>query len=148
MDVCRCQRPALASTGINPPLSPLNPIRLLVQDNIAPSNTQYHAPVSTSHQNVKRFIMATPIANSRSPRILLDRMLQQPGLLGDDDDWTGSTSFARRKLQNRTNQRAHREFRGGFVLGVRSDSRHREAQARRNKIVQLNSPRVRHCINK
>jgi hypothetical protein len=46
-----------------------------------------------------------------SPFILLDRMLQQPGLLGDDDDWTGSTSIARRrKLQNRINQRAHREF--------------------------------------
>ena len=44
------------------------------------------------------------------PCIVLDRMIQQPGLLGDDDDWTGSTSWAkRRKVQNRVNQRAHRE---------------------------------------
>jgi hypothetical protein len=58
---------------------------------------------------VKRFIMTTQIA--LSPFILLDRMLQQPVLLGDDDDWTGSSSVARRrKLQNRINQRAHREF--------------------------------------
>ena len=34
--------------------------------------------------------MATQI--SLSPYIVLDRMLQRPGLLGDDDDWTSSTS--------------------------------------------------------
>jgi hypothetical protein len=47
----------------------------------------------------------------QSPHLFLDRMQQTSGLLGDNDDWTGSTSYARRKrLQNRVNQRAHRKF--------------------------------------
>jgi len=54
--------------------------------------------------------MATEIA--LSPYILLDSMLQQPGMLGDDDHWIGPMGFSkkRRKIQNRINQRAHREF--------------------------------------
>jgi hypothetical protein len=44
-----------------------------------------------------------------TPGILLERMPQQAGLLGDDVDWTGSSSPAvRRKLQNRINQRERR----------------------------------------
>jgi len=58
--------------------------------------------------------MATQIA--LNTYVLLDLMLQQPSLPGDDDGWNGSTSNARRrKLQNRTNQRAHREFLTCFV---------------------------------
>jgi hypothetical protein len=46
-----------------------------------------------------------------NPYTFLDRMPQQPGLLGDDEDWTGfSSSTKRRKLQNRINQRARRKF--------------------------------------
>jgi hypothetical protein len=40
--------------------------------------------------------------------VILERMPQQSGLLGTDDDSTGFTSFAeRRKIQNRLNQRAY-----------------------------------------
>jgi len=63
--------------------------------------------------------MASQIAPT--PYIFLDRMLQQPGLVGNDADWTGSASFARRKLQNRINQRNRREFSRWFSARFRID---------------------------
>jgi hypothetical protein len=58
--------------------------------------------------------MATQIA--LNPYALLDLMLRQPSLLGEYDGWNGSMSnVRRRKLQNRVNQRAHREFSMYFV---------------------------------
>jgi hypothetical protein len=69
---------------------------------------------SAAHIKCKYTTMATQV--SLEPYLLLELMLQQPSLLGDDDSWNGSTSNARRrKLQNRVNQRAHREFSTFFV---------------------------------
>lgn len=42
--------------------------------------------------------------------VVLERMPQQSGLLGAEDDWTGVTNAAaRRRVQNRINQRAYSE---------------------------------------
>ena len=63
--------------------------------------------------------MATETA--LSPGIMPDPVLQKLGLPRGHDDWTGSTGSKRRKLQNRINQRAHREFSRRFELGIRSN---------------------------
>jgi hypothetical protein len=45
-----------------------------------------------------------------SQPMILERMPQQPALLGSMDDWTGMTNAAdRRKVQNRLNQRVYSE---------------------------------------
>lgn len=45
-----------------------------------------------------------------SQSMVLERMPQQPALLGSMDDWTGLTNAAdRRKVQNRLNQRIYSE---------------------------------------
>ena len=50
--------------------------------------------------------------------LVLERMQQQSGLLGAEDDWTGVTSSAeRRRVQNRINQRAYRESPSPMVYG-------------------------------
>ena len=55
--------------------------------------------------------------NSSQPPISLALMLQQPGLIGMAEDWTGTTSPAeRRKLQNRINQRAYRKLHQSLII--------------------------------
>lgn len=50
--------------------------------------------------------MAMDITRPLEP-IILEPMVQQPRLLGLEDDWTGVTNSAeRRRVQNRLNQRA------------------------------------------
>lgn len=47
-------------------------------------------------------------------QVFLERMPQQQGLIGDEDDWTGVIdTVQRRRLQNRINQRLYSEFAGG-----------------------------------
>lgn len=49
----------------------------------------------------------------------LQRMPQQPAILGSMDDWTGiNNAVDRRKVQNRLNQRAH----SGYPLSTRPDA--------------------------
>lgn len=43
--------------------------------------------------------------------VALERMHQQPAILGSMDDWTGINSAVdRRRVQNRLNQRAYRRY--------------------------------------
>lgn len=136
----------ISAVGVKaPPSSPLDP-----GCNIATSNTKHHSPRTGQLVALKRkgFIMAGQ--NWQNPHLFLDRMQQKSGLIGDNDDWTGSTSYAtRKKLQNRVNQRAHRMFWEKLVvLKTRSDLKHRETQAGRNQIVQLIFPQSGFYINK
>jgi hypothetical protein len=51
----------------------------------------------------------------------MEHMLQEPGLSMEDNDWTSSSSsFKRRKLQNRVNQRAHSKLFNPLVVRIKS----------------------------
>lgn len=57
--------------------------------------------------------MERPINRGLAPLIVLSDMVQRREIRAADEDWTGTTSGARRrKLQNRLNQRAYGEYWG------------------------------------
>lgn len=74
-------------------------------------NTNFQGVASPIQDETRQNTMASGadgIITSQS--MILERMPQQPALLGSIDDWTGVTKAGdRRKIQNRLNQRLYSE---------------------------------------
>lgn len=70
---------------------------------------------NTINPSLTETTMENPIGPVAAPLIKLSDMAQRREIRTADEDWTGTTSSARRrKLQNRLNQRAYGKYRASL----------------------------------